>query len=109
MNEDAAARNEQLFRNVNENIEDFTERLSDADPMWEFICECHDLNCQKTLRATRAEYESVRAVPTHFILAPGHADPRVEHVVFSNERFQVVEKEGSAGKRAEARDPRNHT
>jgi hypothetical protein len=56
---------------------------------------------------TRAEYESVRAVPTHFIVIPGHEDRRVEHVTESNERFFVVEKEGTAARNAEATDPRS--
>jgi hypothetical protein len=34
-------------------------------------------------------------------------DPSIEHVVDSNERFSVVEKEGAAARRAEESDPRD--
>jgi hypothetical protein len=39
-----------------------------------------------------AEYESVRADPTHFVLLPGHELPEAEVVQRENERFTVVEK-----------------
>lgn len=55
---------------------------------------------------TRAEYEAVRAIATHFIVLPGHEDPDVEHVALRNERFLVVEKEGRAAQEAEKSDPR---
>jgi hypothetical protein len=36
--------------------------------------------------ATRAEYEAIRAVATHFVVLPGHEDPSIEHVVQQTER-----------------------
>jgi hypothetical protein len=106
MRDEAKARNEALFRNVNERLEAISQSLAATDPTMEFLCECDDIECHATVSATRAEYESVRAEPTHFIVLPDHFDPRVEEVVLSNERFLVVEKEGVAARRAEASDPR---
>ena len=103
---DARERNEALFREVNERIEDVgTTLLPDDQPM-EFLCECDNRDCVEKVSATRAEYEAIRAVGTHFVVLPGHEDPGVERVVQENERFLVVEKEGEAAQEAEQSDPR---
>src|SRR5947207_12922184 len=106
MRVDAAARNEKLFRTVNERIESVSQAVPETDPNMDFLCECDNVGCVEKVSATLAEYESVRAAPTHFIVLPDHADPQVEHVVSSNERFAVVEKEGAAGREAEVHDRR---
>lgn len=105
--DDAKARNEEIFRNVNERIEGVSQTVPATEPTMAFLCECDDLECHGKIEATRAQYESVRAVSTHFIVLPGHVDPEVEHVVFSDDRFVVVEKEGAAARDAEADDPRD--
>ena len=107
MNEEAKARNEDFFREVNEQIEAVSQTIPAAEPTMEFLCECDDLECQGKVKATRTEYESVRAAPTRFLVLPDHSDPTVEHVVLSNERFGVVEKVGGAARRAEENDPRD--
>jgi hypothetical protein len=107
MRDDALARNEVLLREVNEQIDAVSLAIPAADPAMEFLCECDRVDCRKPVNATRAEYEAVRAEPTHFIVLPEHNDPRVEHVVSSNERFLVVEKEGEAARVAEESDPRD--
>ena len=103
----AAARNEELFRTVNEQIEAVSQTLAGTDPNMDFLCECDQIDCVAKVSATRDEYESVRAVSTHFIVVPEHVDPSVEHVVvLSNDRFAVVEKEAAAARDAEEHDPR---
>jgi hypothetical protein len=103
----AAARNEEFFREVNERIEAVSTLLSGTDPNLDFLCECDRMDCLAKIRATPGEYEAVRAVPTHFIVLPDHVDNHVEHVVSSNERFVIVEKEGEAARDAEEHDPRD--
>jgi|SRR5579862_1148100 len=105
MRSEAREQNEALFRNVNEQIEAISQTLPTVQAM-EYLCECDDLNCQNMVWATPAEYESVRAEPTHFIVLPTHVDPRVEHVVSLHDRFAVVEKEGAAATKAKENDPR---
>jgi hypothetical protein len=104
---DAAARNEALFRKVNERIEDVSSTVPRDETAMEFLCECDRPGCYERIKATRAEYEAVRAVPTHFIVLPGHEDRSVEQVTDSTDRFFVVEKEGLAGVEAEETDPRS--
>lgn len=103
---DTRERNEALFREVNERIEDVGTTLMPDDQPMEFLCECDDRDCVEKVSATRAEYEAIRAVGTHFVVLPGHEDPDVEHVVHQTERFLVVEKEGEAAHEAEESDPR---
>ena len=103
---ESLAKNEALHRHVNEQIESISDTIARDEPM-EFVCECDRPGCFETVMATGAEYESVRAVSTHFIVHHGHVDPRVEHVALTTDRFQVVEKEGEAAREAEAEDPRS--
>ena len=103
---DARERNEALFREVNERIEDVSTTLAPDDVPMQFLCECDDTDCVEKVSATRAEYEAIRAVATHFVVLPGHEDPGVEHVVQQTDRFLVVEKEGQAAHEAQEDDPR---
>lgn len=106
MRRKAQAKNEELFRNVNERIETLSQTVERDDPFIEYLCECDRAGCYETVQATRSEYESIRAEPTHFIVLAGHEDPRVERVAFSNDRFLVVEKRGAAARDAVETDPR---
>jgi len=47
----------------------------------EYNCECATRVCEETVSLTVDEYEEVRRVPTHFVVARGHVDARVEFVV----------------------------
>jgi hypothetical protein len=106
MREESLAKNEELFRQVNERIDTISQAVADDDALTEYLCECDRQECYERVKATRGEYESVRAESTHFIVLPGHEDPRVERVVFSDERFLIVEKQGAAAREAKANDPR---
>jgi hypothetical protein len=95
-------KNEAVFREVNERINDITRE--DAA---EYLCECGNGNCTETIQMTVADYEGVRADPTHFAVLPGHEIPDVEDVVARNERFLVVRKKaGQAAALATELDPR---
>jgi hypothetical protein len=106
MRDESLAKNEELFRKVNERIETISQAVADDDELMEYLCECDQPECYGRVRATRTEYESVRAESTHFIVLPGHDDPRVERVTVANERFLIVEKQGVAARDAEQSDPR---
>jgi hypothetical protein len=57
MRGDAQARNEELFRNVNERIETLSKTGARDDPMMEYLCECDRAGCYERVRATRCDYE----------------------------------------------------
>ena len=103
---DARERNEALFREVNERIEAVSQIVPRDEPLMEFLCECDRRDCAEKISATRADYEAVRAIATHFIVLAGHEDPGIEQVVQQGDRFLVVEKEGQAALDAEDSDPR---
>jgi hypothetical protein len=99
------AKNESLFRELNENIRALAQRLGPGAP-YEFICECSTSGCFERVTLTLAEYEKVRADGTHFLLADGHEDMQIEQVIATHPEYVVVEKDGVAGLVAEADDPR---
>ena len=87
--EDRIAKNEVLFREVNQRIEEIHEP---AATTFGVVCECGDATCKEMLEVTTHEYRNVRAKPTHFLVIPGHEIPDVETVIESTTRFNVVEK-----------------
>jgi hypothetical protein len=92
-------RHQSLFREVNERIDELAEtfELRDEVPI---LCECGTPDCNERIVLTRAEYEDLRRIPTHFAVLPGHDIPAVERIVEQNERFVVVEKFGESAKAA---------
>lgn len=100
--EERAGRNEALFREVNENIAELEARLPGVAETMPVICECARPNCTTPVEISLDEYTSVRRHPNRFIVAPGHDEPSVEHVVEEQKGYLVVEKEGAAAAAADA-------
>ena len=100
------ARNEAMFREVNERIEKVTERFAAADPM-SFVCECVDNTCSRHVELTREEYEDAAEQRKRFAVAPDHDDPELENVVERHKGYIVVEKFGAGARVATATDPRS--
>jgi hypothetical protein len=102
--QERAARNQSLFRDVNESLEVLARQLSIEQ---DFLCECADRECNEMVSLSLAEYELVRSVATQFAIAPGHELVEVERVVRrANGRFIVVEKIERAAEIARLLDPR---
>ena len=85
------ARNEALFREVNERIAETAERF-DTDEA-RFVCECADPSCTERVDVTLTDYEGVREDGARFLLLPGHEDKRVESIVEIDGDHAVVEKQ----------------
>jgi hypothetical protein len=104
-----AARNQAMFREVNERLEELAEAAqSNASPVI-FACECADLECVEQLELKLAEYEQLRSGGNAFAVAPGHVDPEVEQVEREDDHYVVVAKLGEGGRIAQAADPRSRT
>ena len=99
---DRIARNEAIFREVNERVADVID--SEAR-MTDFLCECGNLDCVEEISLTDAEYMKLRRNPATFAVVPGHAIEDVETVIEETDRFQVVEKHPREAAIAEATDP----
>ena len=89
------ARNEALFRSVNERI----AQLGDAAEAWspdgmvEFLCECgEDGGCGERIRMPLEVYERVREQDDRFVVKPGHETLELERAVDWTDEYVVVDK-----------------
>ena len=98
------ARNEAIFRDVNEAIQ--SGRWPGENDGAAFRCECGLLGCARLLELKMSEYERIRAHPRRFVVAVDHNLPQAETVVERHPAYLVIEKQGRAGEVAEATDPR---
>jgi len=101
------ARNEMLFRDLNEQVELVADSLNEAGTVFEFFCECSDVDCTLRLPMLLAVYEEVRSDATLFVVAPAHDSPEIEEVLSRTDGYQIVRKRGEAGQFAAASDPRS--
>ena len=107
------AKNEALFREVNERISEISQELAPGAANPELIdgliCECSDPQClERVGPLTIAEYEALRQDPRCFIIAAGHQAEDVERVVDRQPSYWTVEKhEGAPSDVARELDPRS--
>ena len=99
--EQRAARNEALFREVNENIARLEERHGTTATEPAYVCECADAGCAEQIAVDPETYRRVRADPRLFFVRPGHEDAQLERIVERHDTYLVVEKTGAAGEVAE--------
>ena len=104
--EERIGRNEVLFRQVNERIEEI-QSGEGVERRFDFLCECGDATCLEMVSLTLAEYEGVRSEPTQFVVLPGHEVPEIERLMHTGDRFSVVRKRDKAAEFAERHDPRS--
>jgi hypothetical protein len=102
---DRLARNEALFRSVNERVEEVVQP-GPAETI-DFLCECGDSECVEKISLAREEYERVRAHGAQFALVAGHEIPEIEYVVMRSDRFLVVRKHPDEAEIAQETDPRS--
>lgn len=101
-----AARNQSIFREVNEKLEGLAENFQAVAETAPFTCECADLGCIQMIDMSLSEYETIRKDPNKFFVLPGHVYPEFERVVAENERYVLVAKYDEGGELAEELDPR---
>jgi hypothetical protein len=104
--EERLAKNEVIFRTVNEAIQQKALQMGGLDE-YQFICECSTPDCFERISLTLRQYEHIRREGVRFVVAPGHEDVEVELVVGTRGTYSIVEKDGSAGIVAEFADPRD--
>lgn len=97
-----AARNQSLFRAVNEKIREMNEAFATVTAEFAIACECADTHCINTLQIAPADYDEVRAAPRRFAVLPGHVIPEVELVVDETPEYVIVEKIAKAAELAES-------
>jgi hypothetical protein len=88
------ARNEALFREVNERIAQLGEG---ADGEIEILCECGvEGGCGERLRLPFPIYEQVRSQDDRFVVTPGHETPDLEYAVDWTDDYVIVDKVAAA-------------
>jgi hypothetical protein len=91
LSDERLAKNEILFRAVNERLDDLSEAIP-SEKSTDYLCECSDTTCFANIELREDEYERARSRPTVFMLVPGHERLEIERVIEGNERFLLVEK-----------------
>jgi hypothetical protein len=95
--EQRQAQNQSIFRAVNQRIKDLSEKLLDARSDVDFVCECDDPACIKTITMPLAEFAEYDKMENCFIVVPGHEDAEVEEVTARHKSYVVVAKVGAGG------------
>lgn len=90
-----AARNEEVFRDVNERIEEGAAQHH-VEGKLPFHCECSRASCLETIEISSGRYAAIMAGRYRFVVLPGHEEPRIERVVETTSEYVVVEKIGEA-------------
>ena len=90
-----AARNEEIFRDVNERIEEGAEK-HEVVGMLPFHCECGDASCVETIEIAANRYAEIMRERYRFLVIPGHEEPTIEQTIETTPQYLVVEKIGEA-------------
>ena len=101
---DRTARNEEIFRGLNERIEQGAEQHGVEAPL-RFHCECGQASCVDTIDIRPPDYERVTHERYRFVLVPGHENPEIERIVEQHADFLVVEKIGEAREQIDRDQP----
>ena len=102
------ARNEALYRQLNERIEEIKEASGARGTKFEIVCECGKEDCTEMMVVSYAVYERTRANSARFLVKPGHEEPDLATVVEEHRGYVVSEKVTAEARRlAEHTDPRS--
>ncbi len=89
------ARNQALFREVNERIwetvEEFGSHPAEHGLRLAFVCECGHGECTEQLLLDTEEYGRMRSEPSRRLVRRGHAHDHADTVVEERDGYLVVE------------------
>ena len=88
---DRVGKNEALFREVNERIDQLQEDLG-GTPSFQVVCECGDAACTARFSITSDGYREVREDDRRFAVLPGHERQEIERVIAERAGYFLVEK-----------------
>src|SRR5690349_20376095 len=92
--EERTARNEGLWREVNDRIDEVDEsmRVLPDDSLLSFPCECGRERCDARVLLTPVDYHEVRSERDRFAVVPGHENTAFERPVARTDRYVMVDK-----------------
>jgi hypothetical protein len=97
-----AARNQALFRAVNDKMLELNETFGDLVGSFSVACECARIDCVDLLEIPGDAYRAVRESPRFFVVRPDHVWRDVERVVSTHDGYAVVEALGDGAQIADA-------
>jgi hypothetical protein len=101
-----AARNEELVRDVNRQIEEGAS-LHEVTSSMPLHCECGQAGCAEKIEVEPQTYEPILNERYRFIVVPGHVQSEIERVIEDRDAFVVVEKVGQARAQIDADHPQS--
>ena len=105
--EERLAKNEALFRDINERIEQAAQRDVPSSEKYGFVCECANEDCFELIHITVGDYEHLRTDPLRFMVIEGHEVPEIEDVVERHPGYYIVAKTGPEQQIVRDADPRS--
>jgi hypothetical protein len=99
MLEERIARNNNIFREANEQIRTKADEYQTDIERVPFLCECPRETCTELVRMTLDEYSRVRSNDSHFFTIPDHADAErpLGSVIQHEQGYVIVEKDARLG------------
>lgn len=85
-----ALRTQQLFREVNGEIESVNRGFAALTGTYALLCECGRTDCVDMIAVPVSEYRSLRADDDLFIVVDGHEQEELERVVDRRRAYTVV-------------------
>ena len=92
---DRTAHNEEVFRTINERIEQGAKQHGVEESL-PFHCECGHETCVEKIELPPGEYDRIASHFARFVVLPGHEQPTLEVVLEHHPSYLVVEKTGEA-------------
>ena len=102
-----AARNEEIFREVNERIAEGAEQHGVTGTL-PFHCECGRASCVATIEIPVGSYAVIVRERYRFVVLPGHEEPSIERIVETTSDYLIVEKVGEAREQIDRDHPQRH-
>lgn len=84
------ARNQALYREVNNRIAELASSLVGVGEPQSFICECSRLGCSAQVEVPPEVYAQICDKPGAFLVHPGHEDSVSEEILASQNNYAVV-------------------
>jgi hypothetical protein len=95
-----AARNQLLFREANEKIDERRRSFGVEGERFPLLCECDREECTQVIAVEPREFESARRHPRRFLVVEEHSAG--SRIVSRHDGFVVIEKDGREGDLVEA-------
>ena len=97
-----AARNQALFRAVNDKMLELNKVFEQFVGSYSIACECSRLDCVTLIEILPDAYRAVRDSPRTFAVCAEHVQEDVERIVSTDDGYAVVEVLGHGVRIAEA-------